>query len=195
MRENHASIHQEPDIFADIAEIESKTDLSEVRKLCEELRTLESQNEALVSELKRLEKEIKKLKYEIIPKRMAELNLPGFRMPDGQEVIIQEKIFANIPAEKRQEAAKWLVDNGFGDLVKAKMELSLGREQFRITEQINDALRANNLPELEVNPSVPWQTLTAFCKEQLSREDVDAVALPAELLGLHIERIATFKKK
>lgn len=187
-------MNQEIDVFADIANIESNIDLSQVRERCEYLESLEQQKDALSIELERLNDEIKRLKEVELPQLMDELQLASFKLQSGREILVKEMVFASIPAKNADMAFEWLDANGHGDLIKHKLEHSFDRGETALVKQVIDVLKEQGLPDVTTKQSVHPQTLAAFAREQLK----DGRAIPMELLGVHIARkveIKTSKSK
>lgn len=148
---------------------------------------------------KGLKASINEMEHRVLPDLMAEAGVPSLMVEaDGNQPVLeirsQPYYKAVLPAndEDRAAAVQWLEDNGHGDLVKVELVSQFGRgdvDQARRVEKV--------LQEMEVSYSsrqnVPWQTLTAFVKEQVQKGRAlssDTLAL----LGAHVGTIVKIKE-
>ena len=100
--------------------------------LCAEQVALEEEIEQLQEQLKAKATAARKLSQEIIPARMSELGLESLTLKDGSSVKIKQLVHAAIPIPYREEAFKWLRDNGHGDLIKNEISASFGKGEDSI---------------------------------------------------------------
>ena len=104
----------------------------DVNKLSDQVLKLQSlENEIKGDEevLKNKKKSAAMLSEEIIPTMMTEMSLSSIKLADGSAVEVKPVYGASIPVSKREEAFKWLRDNGLGDLIKNEVTVSFGRNE------------------------------------------------------------------
>ncbi len=164
--------------------------LKEMSDLCAEQVQLESELAELEEQLKAKAKAIRKLSEEIIPAKMAELGLESVTLSDGSAVKVKQKVQASIPVRYREDAFKWLRDNGHGDLIKNQVSAVFGKgEDVRANEFINSVNQLGYEPQqkLWVEP----MTLKAFVREQIA----DGVEIPMDKFGVFVGAETKITKK
>ena len=119
--------------------IDFETDQREDLDSVNEAKTLSDQVVKLTrleDELAEKEKELKELKRkvdlvsgEVIPTMMQEMNISTLKLADGSSVEVKPVYGASIPVAKREEAFKWLRENGLGDLIKNEVTVAFGRNE------------------------------------------------------------------
>ena len=109
-----------------------QTDVIDPKKLSEEvekLKTIQTTIKSLEDRIKDLKEDEKHYSFIIIPKLMEDMNLKSLKLKDGSELKITNKFFASAKADKKQEAIKWLRDNGLGDIVKNEIIVNFGQNE------------------------------------------------------------------
>lgn len=91
---------------------------------------------------------------------------------------------ASIPKDKEEPAFKWLEKNKHGDMIKTVITIELGRGDRATAKLVEDFLKKQKVGYTR-KLAVPWNTLTAFVKEQTEKQ----IALPLDLLGATIGRV------
>lgn len=151
----------------------------------------------LEAQTKRANMELWDLKTRDMPDLMAEIGqdrvgIPGDPSnPDdpGYDVVLTTRTHANIGSdweeERRDAAFEHLDELGAGDIVRNSVTVSFGKGQAEQREEWLEKVRGLNLsfdpPELVETRTVPWNTLTAWIREQLQRgrtEDQVQIDLP-----------------
>lgn len=120
-----------------------------------------------------------------IPELMDTLGMKTFTTKDGFRVEIKRTIRASIPVAKRDEAMRWLDDNGHSGLIKRSVLVAFDRSQEKAALKLEQQLGKkfeNVKTDLKVEPS----TLRSWIAEQLERGE----AVPLELFGAWEQRIA-----
>ena len=143
--------------------------VNEGKKLSDQVVKLQELEDDLVlkeQELKELNRKIDLLSGEVIPTMMQEMNIATFKLADGSSVEVKPVYGASIPLDKKEQAYKWLRDNGLGDLIKNEVIVAFGRNED------NKAIAYANLAQgqgyqpvqkLKVEP----MTLKALVRERL----------------------------
>jgi len=164
--------------------------LKEVSDLCSDLASEQNEYEELEKMLKDKAKNIRKLSEEIIPARMAELGLESLTLKDGSQIKVKQKVQASIPIKFREDAFKWLRDNGHGDLIKNQVSATFGKgEDVTATEFVDKIQELGYTPQqkLWVEP----MTLKAFVREQIN----GGKEIPMEKFGVFVGAETKISKK
>lgn len=174
-----ASVDQIPDN----ASLDTLTQLAEQQiKLTDAI----ARSEEMVRDLKKQFREVTEKK---IPDMMTELQLKEIVLTDGSKLSVKTFVSASISQEKKGEAYQWLEENGYGDLIKHTISVSVGRDQ----EAAVNAYKA--LTELGMKPmdqeKVEPQTLKAFIKGQVEKGE----ACPLELFGAYLGQKSTITRR
>ena len=115
---------------ADQAESITQTnDASSLAEQVVKLKNVEDQIKIAEENLKQLKKQEEVLSGEVIPTMMTEMNISTMKLADGSAIEIKPVHGASIPVAKKEEAFKWLRDNGLGDLIKNEVTVSFGRNE------------------------------------------------------------------
>lgn len=131
----------------------------------------------------------------------AEGNLPAYDA--DLSPYYKASISAEWPEEKRAEAFKWLDDNNHGDIIKSAYVILLPRGARTIALALEKAIKGlkarlpgkKTLQKVDVDYvvklEVPWNTLTAFVKEQVEKGE----APPLDVLGATVGEIVKLKPR
>lgn len=127
-----------------------------------------------------------------IPTLMEELGMQEFTLKSGEKVQVKRHIKASITDEHHDDAFLWLRRNGHGSLIKNEVKAQFGRGEDDKAKLLLQFCRNNGFVASQ-KESVPWNTLTAFVKEQLEK----GVNVPREILGVfeYMETKITLPKK
>jgi len=154
----------------------------DVNKLSDQVLKLQGlENEIKQDEeaLKNKKKSAAMLSEEIIPTMMTEMSLSSIKLADGSAVEVKPVYGASIPIAKKEEAFKWLRDNGLGDLIKNEVTVAFGRnEDIKASDYASLAKRQGYEPvqKLKVEP----MTLKALVRERLEAGQ----EMPSDLFNL-----------
>ena len=165
----------------------------DVNKLSDQVLKLQSlENEIKGDEeiLKNKKKSAAMLSEEIIPTMMTEMSLSSIKLADGSAVEVKPVYGASIPVSKREEAFKWLRDNGLGDLIKNEVTVSFGRNEDN--KAANYAVLAQGqgyqpVQKLKVEP----MTLKALVRERIE----SGREIPSDLFNVYAGSRTTIKRK
>jgi len=95
-----------------------------------------------------------------------ESNIKTLKLADGSAVEVKPVYGASIPADKKEEAFKWLRDNGLGDLIKNEVTVSFGRNEDNKAQSYAVLAQGQGfepVQKLKVEP----MTLKALVRERL----------------------------
>ena len=165
----------------------------DVNKLSDQVLKLQGlENEIKQDEeaLKNKKKSAAMLSEEIIPTMMTEMSLSSIKLADGSAVEVKPVYGASIPVAKREEAFKWLRDNGLGDLIKNEVTVSFGRNEDN--KAANYAVLAQGqgyqpVQKLKVEP----MTLKALGRERIE----SGREIPSDLFNVYAGSRTTIKRK
>tara|TARA_R100000315_G_scaffold62508_1_gene44632 strand:- start:16832 stop:17386 length:555 start_codon:yes stop_codon:yes gene_type:complete len=155
--------------------------LSRVGKLAQTQLVLERRVQDIEEELKQAKRDLREIAEDKLPAAMLEYGIREFKMEDGSQISVKNYYGASITKKNQEEAFSWLIDNGFGDLIKNQISLSFARGQEDSAKQIMDELE-----ERQFQPAArKWvepMTLKAFAREQVEAGN----KLPSDLFSLYI---------
>jgi hypothetical protein len=156
------------------------SDLKRAVQMAETLLSARKIVERLESELATAKADVQRLEQEDLPDLMQELGLSKFVLNTGETLEVQPDVTCAITEERRAAAHSWLVDRGFGGLIKTEVVVSFGRGEHGEAEDFANACAEQgkhpNLIE-RVHPS----TLKSFIKEQMAA----GTAIPFDVFGVH----------
>ena len=140
-------------------------------KISEEISKLQAVQQEIINK----ENEIKELKDResfisgvTIPDLMNELNLKSMKLADGSEISVNNKYFASIKADKKDEAYDWLRTAGLGDIVKNEITVRFGKAEDNKAQQYATLARGQGY-EPEQKVSVHTATLRLTLEDFHSR--------------------------
>lgn len=168
--------------------------LDRVKTTAKQVRQLELEKEILEEKLSTVKRQLQNLLERDLVKVMSEANMTSFALEkDGNlpALVFEKTTFYNakIPEEKEIEAFAWLHDQGYGELVKTQITVSLGmgdREMAQQVEQSISEVGADYSSKLSVHPS----TLKSFVKAEVEA----GRAIPLDLFGAYIGETVKIKK-
>ena len=143
--------------------------VNESNKLSDQVVKLTNLEDELANkekELKELKRKVELVSGEVIPTMMQEMNISTLKLADGTSVEVKPVYGASIPVAKREEAFKWLRDNGLGDLIKNDVTVTFGMsEDIKASDYANLAKGQGYEPvqKLKVEP----MTLKALVRERV----------------------------
>jgi hypothetical protein len=103
--------------------------LSKVSSLARTQQTLELRIAELEDEVKETKKALRSISEDQLPAAMSEYGISKLELADGSSVSVGKFYSASIPKDKTDQAFSWLVDNGFGDLIKNQVATNFVRGQ------------------------------------------------------------------
>jgi hypothetical protein len=173
-----------------------KDRLERVRKKIIELRELEVTNLDLAERQKDNNEKIRKIKDKELVDLFDEAGIKSLGVEaDGNlpayEIELKAYYHANIPEEGAAKAFAWLKKHGHGDMIKATYTVSFGMGQEKKQKQFEVLLKKGGY-EFEYKFGVPWNTLTAFVKEQIEHYKKEP---PLKMLGATVGRVASLVKQ
>lgn len=163
----------------------SASELAMLSGLASDLNAAELEQAKLELQLEAAKKKVTDLSERQIPELMDSLGLKTFTTTSGFKIDVKRTIRASIPAARKDEAMKWLDDNGHSGLIKRSVLVAFDRSQEKEAHKLEAQLSKkfeNVKTDLKVEPS----TLRSFLGEQLEA----GVAVPLDLFGAWEQRTA-----
>ena len=155
-------------------------DLQRALQLAELLVQLRAKVEGLETLIIAAKAEVRRVEQEDLRDLMQELGLETFKLKTGETIEIKPEVDCSISEERRRAAHSWLVDKGFGGLIKTEVIVAFERGQHGAAEEFaTECAEKGKQPNLieRVHPS----TLKSFIKEQMAAGN----AIPFDLFGVH----------
>lgn len=147
--------------------------------------------EKLVSELEdnlsECKRRLNNLKIVQLPELMSECGVSEFKTDNGFKIFLGDFVSGSLPKDeyRRDEAIRWLEENGAESLIKTEVNLQFEKSQHnRALSLIADL--ADQGYHVTSKMGVHPQTLIAHVKERLRKGD----EVPLDLLGLYAGRTA-----
>jgi hypothetical protein len=171
--------------------------IGQARAMAEDLYQTDLYIHNLEKELQEAKDKRKEIVQRTFPQFLDNIGLDKVGLAEyGVDMVVEAYYHANIPEEKQVQAFQWLEDNGHDSLIKLTLTISLNRGDYdfgkKLQERVETFLSANKVKAtVQSKLGVPWNTLTAFVREQTEA----GVALPLDLLGATIGRIVKIKQR
>jgi hypothetical protein len=118
------------------ADLDGANDANKLSDQVVKLQKLEDELLAKEEELKELKRKVELVSGEVIPTMMQEMNISTLKLADGTSVEVKPVYGASIPTKSKDEAFKWLRDNGLGDLIKNEVTVAFGRDEDNKAHQV-----------------------------------------------------------
>ena len=160
--------------------------LERIMTMAEQLLQTQDRVKALADELAETKREMIRLEQEDLPELMREVGFTSFSMKDGRIIELADELSCGITDENRPAAMAWLDKNGFGGLIKTKLEVMFNREDREFAVKLADRMadeaeREEIIIDREVVENVHAATLKKFIKEEMEKGN----AVPFDLFSIH----------
>lgn len=162
--------------------------LGTLARLCNEMTNKQDAIADAEEALKELKQQFRDFNEVAIPELMEQLGFEKITLTDGRQVAVSESIQCSIPAPQRNNAYKWMDNNGHGDLIKTKIVENFDRGEKAQAEKVFDQLSAMGLhPQL--SESVHPQTLKAWLRTEMG----EGRTPPDDLFKIHVHKVTKVK--
>lgn len=163
-----------------------------------ELRDLELEKSKLEERLRDVNIAINDMLWSKLPTMMDEarvdsMGIPGRGNEPPYNVKLDTHYKANIPPEHVAEAYAFLRKQNAHDLIKTQYTVSFGLGEAKAAKKFEDVLRKAKV-DFEVKQGVPWNTLTAWFKNEYKRRPSLFKVRAREILGATVGRVAIVVK-
>ena len=160
-------------------DLDGANDANKLSDQVVKLQGLEAELLVKEQELKEIKRKVELVSAEVIPTMMQEMNISTLKLADGTSVEVKPVYGASIPADKREEAYKWLRENGLGDLIKNEITVAFGRSEDNKAQQYAVLAQGQGyepVQKLKVEP----MTLKALVRERIE----NGLDMPSDLFNL-----------
>ena len=179
------------DFEQDKEEIINKT--RNVGKLADKIQEMQAVQKALEADEEQIKQKKKHLDYlsgEVIPTMLSEMGLSFLKLADGSSIEVTTNYSATITQAKKEEAFKWLRENGLGDIIKNEISVSFGRNEDNKAADYAELAKGRGFQptqKLKVEP----MTLKALVRERIEA----GKEMPTELFNIFVGNKTTIKRK
>ena len=179
------------DFEKDQEEVLDKT--TNINKLADKIKELQAHQKQLeVQEdlIKQKKKDIELLSGEVIPTMLYEMGLSYLKLQDGSSIEVKTNYSATITQANKENAFKWLRENGLGDIIKNEISVSFGRNEDNKAADYAELAKGQGLEpqqKLKVEP----MTLKALVRERMEA----GKEMPTELFNIFVGNKTTIKRK
>jgi hypothetical protein len=179
------------DFEQDKEEIINKT--RNVDKLADKIQEMQAVQKALEADEEQIKQKKKHLDYlsgEVIPTMLSEMGLSFLKLADGSSIEVKTNYSATITQAKKEEAFKWLRENGLGDIIKNEISVSFGRNEDNKAADYAELAKGRGFQptqKLKVEP----MTLKALVRERIEA----GKEMPTELFNIFVGNKTTIKRK
>ena len=160
-------------------DLDGANDANKLSEQVVKLQELEAELLVKEQEYKEMKRKVELVSSEVIPTMMQEMNISTLKLADGTSVEVNHVYGASIPADKKEEAYKWLRENGLGDLIKNEVTVAFGRSEDNKAQQYAVLAQGQGfdpVQKLKVEP----MTLKALVRERLE----SGQEMPSDLFNL-----------
>ena len=160
-------------------DLDGANDANKLSEQVVKLQELEAELLVKEQEYKEMKRKVELVSSEVIPTMMQEMNISTLKLADGTSVEVKPVYGASIPADKKEEAYKWLRENGLGDLIKNEITVAFGRSEDNKAQQYAVLAQGQGyepVQKLKVEP----MTLKALVRERLE----SGQEMPSDLFNL-----------
>ena len=109
--------------------LDKTTNINKLADKIKELQAHQQQLEVQEDSIKQKKKDIEHLSGEVIPTMLSEMGLSFLKLQDGSSIEVKTNYSATITQANKENAFKWLRENGLGDIIKNDISVSLGRNE------------------------------------------------------------------
>ena len=155
-----------------------------------ELQAHQKQLEVQEDSIKQKKKDIELLSGEVIPTMLSEMGLSYLKLQDGSSIEVKTNYSATITQANKENAFKWLRENGLGDIIKNEISVSFGRNEDNKAADYAELAKGQGLEpqqKLKVEP----MTLKALVRERMEA----GKEMPTELFNIFVGNKTTIKRK
>lgn len=167
--------------------------MSELKRIVD-LATLmvrqQARVEQLKGELETAQRDLARIETEDLPELMSEVGLTSVTLEDGSVVEVKQDVTCGISEDRRDAAHSWLIEHGFGGLIKTEVVVAFGRGEKDAADEFSAEVVQLTGQHPVVKETVHAATLKSFVKEQLEA----GVAIPFDTFAIHPFNKAALKR-
>lgn len=131
-----------------------------------------------------------KLEREDLPTLMAEIGVNEIKLTSGKKITIKEDCDAKISDTNKPAAFKWLLEHGFGGIIKVLVAVQFGKGEHEQAQKVaTDLQKKYRDRQVQLDENVHPSTLKAFVKERMTAGE----PVPVDLFGVYVYSKAVIK--
>lgn len=166
------------------------SDLQRLVELGDLMVAQEKEVARLTKELAAAKKLHLKTSTEILPDLMSEIGVDEIKLSDGSRITCTAEVDCAITESTREGAMSWLINNGFGGLIKTTVTLEFGSGEREAANELAQELAAEYENSVTLKEVVHPQTLKSFVREQMAA----GAAIPMDTFNVRPYNIVKLKK-
>ena len=170
--------------------LDKTTNINKLADKIKELQAQQAQLQVQEDAVKQKKKDIEHLSGEVIPTMLSEMGLSFLKLQDGSSVEVKTNYSATITQAKKEEAFKWLRENGLGDIIKNEISVSFGRNEDNKAADYAELAKGQGLEPMQKLKVEPM-TLKALVRERIEA----GKEMPTELFNIYVGNKTTIKRK
>ena len=179
-------------MLEDSTDLLDNVEVTTIADQCKKLKDLEddiTRAEEHVTNLKIMARDISE---RVIPELLAEQGLSSLKLADGSSVTVKREYRCTLPKDdtRREDAYKWLRENGLGDIIKNNVSVTFGRGEDDKAQQLLD-LAASKGFNPHQKSDVAWNTLTALFQERVE----SGLDMPSDVFSTWIKDTTKITRK
>lgn len=167
----------------------TQDDLSNISRLARRVRENEQTVAIIEEQLKKAKAELRKVQEGDLPEAMKACNMEKFTTADGLNVSVSETLYATIAKKNKPAAAKWLIENELGALVKEDIIIGFDGDCHDVVQSVIKLLKEAEVTNVTTAESMNTASIKSAIKELLG----DGKEVPLELFGAYFARKAVVK--
>lgn len=140
-------------------------------------------------QLKAARAKLRKVQENDLPEAMLACNMEKFTTTDGLNVSVSETLYASVAKKNKPAAAKWLIENDLGALVKEDVIVSFDGGKHEGVQDLLLLLQDAGVNNFTTAESMNTASIKSAIKELLG----EGVEVPLELFGAYFARKAVVK--
>jgi len=170
--------------------LDKTTNINKLADKIKELQAHQKQLEVQEDSIKQKKKDIELLSGEVIPTMLSEMGLSYLKLQDGSSIEVKTNYSATITQANKENAFKWLRENGLGDIIKNEISVSFGRNEDNKAADYAELAKGQGFQpqqKLKVEP----MTLKALVRERIEA----GKEMPTELFNVFVGNKTNIKRK
>lgn len=175
--------------FEEEAPAVTQDDLSNITKLAVQVVERQSTVEQIEEQLKEARANLRQVQERDLPEAMLACNMEKFTTADGHSISVTETLYASVAKKNKAAAAKWLIENELGSLVKEDVIVSFDSGQHDKLKEVIDILVDAGVVNFTTAESMSTASIKSAIKELLG----DGKEVPLDLFGAYFARKAVVK--
>lgn len=169
------------DLTKDAKKAPTKSDLKRLVSLGALLAAATKEFEFYEAKTKAQKTIITRLSQEDIPQLMKEIGLTEIKLDTGESITVRSEISTSITEEKAPQCFAWLIEHGFGGLIKTAVLAEFSKDELAVAEKLAEQLTKKFGERVAFKQLVHPATLKSFVKERLEKGE----KFPLSMFGVH----------